>query len=392
MARVLVPVNPEMLIWARERAGYAGIDVPGFPEAKLSLWEAGDKEPTLTQAKTLAERYHRSLAFFFLRNPPEEGELPDFRGAADRKKTPALQAFVHLVEARCEWAEEVRREAGENPVGQELIGSGELQLGTEQASARILNALSIDIESIWSSPSIEAALDMWIQKIEAFGIFVFQNDTVRGKAIDCRQFRGLAIANPYAPAIGLNKQDAPRGKIFTLAHELTHLWIGQGGISTMAPNARGELNRIERFCNSTAAEMLMPKDIFQRIWEELKAKTNDPKRIVRQISKKMKVSEDAAARRALDCRYITREEYSQLHQYYLAEWEKWRERLRQGGGGGKKGNREQALAKQAGALFSRIVIAEYQAKDVHPTIARKLLNAATFNQIDEIARLPGLSA
>lgn len=392
MARVLVPVNPKMLIWARERAGYAGLPVPGFSDEKLALWEAGDKVPTLTQAKTLAEKYHRSLAFFLLSTPPEEGELPDFRGATDRKKTPALQSFIHLVEARCEWAEEVRREAGEEPIGRELIGSGELQMGTEQAASRILNALSIDIESVWNSPSVEAALDLWIQKIEDFGIFVFQNDTVRGKAIDCRQFRGLAIANPYAPAIGLNKQDAPRGKIFTLAHELTHLWLGQDGISTMAPNARGELNRIERFCNSAAAEMLMPKDIFQSAWEDLRAKTHNLKQIVRKISKKMKVSEDAAARRALDCRYITREEYSDLHQYYLTEWEKWRENLRKRGGGGKKGNREQALAKQAGSLFSKIVIAEYRAQDVHPTVARKLLNAANFNQIDEIAKSHGLSA
>lgn len=392
MARVLVPVNPKMLIWARERAGYAGIAVPGFPEEKLALWEAGDRVPTLAQAKTLAEKYHRSLAFFLLRKPPEEGELPDFRGAADRKKTPALQAFIHLVEARCQWAEEVRREAGEKPIGRELIGSGNLQMDTEQAASRILNALSIDIESVWSSPSIEAALDLWIQKIEAFGVFVFQNDTVRGKTINCRQLRGLAIANPYAPAIGLNKQDAPRGKIFTLAHELTHLWLGQDGISTMAPNARGELNRIERFCNSTAAEMLMPKDIFQSAWEDFRSRAKDLKWVVRQISRKMKVSEDAVARRALDCRYITREEYWGLHHYYLAEWEKWRDKLRKGGGGGKKGNREQALAKQAGALFSRIVIAEYRAKDVHPTVARKLLNAANFNQIDEIANLHGLSA
>lgn len=386
MARVLVPVNPEMLIWARERAGYAGIDVPGFPEEKLALWETGEDGPTVNQALMLAEKYHRSLAFFLLSTPPEEGELPDFRGAADRKKTPALQTFIHLVEARCEWAEEVRREAGKEPIGQEYISSGSIQENPEQAADRIRKALSIDLESVWNSRSPEDALALWIQAIEEFGIFVFQNDTATGKPIDCLQFRGLAIANPYAPAIGLNKQDVPRGKIFTLAHELTHLWLGSAGISNLFPNKMGKLDRIEKYCNSVAAAMLLPTEIFRSDWEMTQSQ-KDLKNTVALLSRKFKVSQDAVARKAMDCRYIKQDEYVKLHEEYVKAWQKWRKR--KGGGGGKKGNREKNLAKQAGALFSKMVISEFRAGDVNPTVARKLLGAKYFSQIDAIGEFYG---
>lgn len=387
MARVLVPVNPKMLIWARERAGYAGIDdVLGISKANLKRWEKGEARPTVTQALMLAEKYHRSLAFFLLSTPPEEGELPDFRGAADRKKTPALQAFIHLVEARCEWAEEVRREAGKEPIGQGYINSGNIQENPEQAADHIRTALSIDLESVWSSRSPEDAMALWIQAIEDFGIFVFQNDTIRGKTIDCLQFRGLAIANPYAPAIGLNKQDAPRGKIFTLAHELTHLWLGNAGISNLFPSKMGELDRIEKYCNSVAAAMLLPTEIFRDDWETAQSQ-NDLKNAVAKLSGKFKVSQDAVARKAMDCRYINLDEYVNLHQEYVKAWKKWSKG--KGGGGGKKGDREISLAKQAGALFSKMVISELREGDVNFTVARKLLGAKYFRQVDEIGEFHG---
>jgi len=382
-----------MLIWARERAGYAGIDVPGFPEAKLSLWEAGDKEPTLTQAKTLAERYHRTADFFLLPSPPKAKPLPDFRGTSATKPDPALQFFIHQVEARCEWAEEMRRESGEMPVAHEYIGAGSSRWSPARAAAEIRAALSVELEYIQSGGNPDSVLDYWIQKIEDAEIFVFQNNTHSVKSINCRNFRGLALANPYAPAIGLNSQDTPRGKIFTLAHELAHLWIGKAGISDISPAPHGELpNSTEQFCNRVAAEILMPTSLFREEWDRIRADHRNLNAVIYKISIKFKVSQDAVARKAMECGYIANRKYRELHQEYMRKWEAWRERKRNQGGGGGKGIWEKGLAKQAGRYFSKMLIYAYQAEEVNPTVARKLLNASRFSQIDAIAEFHGLLA
>jgi len=340
-----VPVNPEILRWARVRAGYLNFSVPGFAEEKVKSWEEGGQQPTLTEALALAEKYHRTVPFFFLPEPPEEEELPDFRDAVDRDGDPALQAFIHQVLVRCEWAEETRRLDQEKPAAYQWIGSGSMQKTPEQAAAGIHKMLAFDREEMRHSKSPADMLEIWIRGTEKAGIFVFQNDIGNGKSINRSQFGGLAVATPLAPAIGLNNQSTDREKVLMLAHELAHLWLGEGGISSMKFAQDGSLARIEELCFRTAVGALKPKDDF---FTTLPGK---------EVASLMKVS--------------------------LVE-------NGQGNGEDGEGDREQQLAKQAGRLFSRMLIAAYRAEEVNPTVARKLLNADDFDQIDAIAQLVGL--
>lgn len=329
------------------RAGYLNFSVPGFAEEKVKLWEEGGQQPTLTEALALAEKYHRNIPFFFLPQPPEEEELPDFRGAVDPGGDPALQTFIHQVLVRCEWAEEARRLAEEKPAAYKWIGSGSMQKGPAQAVAGIHKMLAIDREKMRRGESPADTLEIWIRGAEEAGIFVFQNDTGNGKSINRSQFGGLAVAAPLAPAVGLNSQATDREKVFMLAHELVHLWLGEGGISNMKSAQDDSLARIEEFCFRTAAITLMSKDyFFTTTWSTVK-----------EIANLMEVS--------------------------LAE---------SGQGDGRDGecDRERQLANQAGRLFSRMLIAAYRAEEVNPTVARKLLNADDFDQIDAIAKLVGL--
>ena len=69
-------VNPEMLRWARERAGYSIEEVARrrrVPPERVKEWESGKSFPTWKQLEQLAyQDYHRGTVLFLLNDPPEE--------------------------------------------------------------------------------------------------------------------------------------------------------------------------------------------------------------------------------------------------------------------------------------------------------------------------------
>lgn len=79
-----VPVNPELLTWARERAGLDALALAGrLP--KLIEWEDGELQPTLRQVENSARAVHVPIGYLFLPAPPDEPlPIPDFRTLAGR--------------------------------------------------------------------------------------------------------------------------------------------------------------------------------------------------------------------------------------------------------------------------------------------------------------------
>jgi Zn-dependent peptidase ImmA (M78 family) len=56
--------------------------------------------------------------------------------------------------------------------------------------------------------------------------------------------------------------------LFTLVHELAHIWIAETGISNdLEPSIKNEenYNPIELFCNEVAANALMPKVFLENL-------------------------------------------------------------------------------------------------------------------------------
>ena len=153
---VRVSINPTILKWARERAGYGpDATVAGYKPEKIAAWESGEKAPTLSQLRNLAEKYHRSALFFTLHEPLDEPELADFRAAAEpttdeeRAKIPALRAFVYSVEARCNWATEFRREQDDPPPGESFIGSAKIGDNPAEVGAKIRRALGVETKDLF---------------------------------------------------------------------------------------------------------------------------------------------------------------------------------------------------------------------------------------------------
>ena len=74
-----VEIKPDMLRWARERAGLTLDDLaPRFPH--LTAWEHAEALPTLKQIEKFAKATYTPVGFLFLPEPPvEQVPIPDFR-------------------------------------------------------------------------------------------------------------------------------------------------------------------------------------------------------------------------------------------------------------------------------------------------------------------------
>jgi Zn-dependent peptidase ImmA (M78 family) len=153
--------------------------------------------------------------------------------------------------------------------------------------------------------------------------------------IDCQEARGFALADPYAPFIYVNSADALAGQLFTLVHELAHIWLGESGISNLEGIPAGPPigpPGLETFCNSVASLALVAPDDFRAAWTSTDRALDLGERIGT-VSSSLKVSEEFVARRLLDEREIARAQYARLRRHYEARWQALAARSRRGGGG-----------------------------------------------------------
>ncbi len=272
MASQQAHINPEVLVWARQRAGLSIDDLAlkmSQKIEKLQDWETGGKLPTLIQAQSLADHLHVPLAYFFLPNKPvQELPLPDFRRVGghtvERYSTELYDLLIDVLYKQ-EWYRDYLINEGAEPlefVGRFSAEGDVFKIADDMRS--VLNLKSQDRSSV----SDEAAyLRLLTEKAEAVGVVVLRNGIVghnTKRPLDVNEFRGFAVVDDYAPLVFVNGKDSDSAKIFTLMHELAHIWIGQSGISNYqySQNTFSGPMGTEALCSLIAAELLMPQNEF----------------------------------------------------------------------------------------------------------------------------------
>jgi Zn-dependent peptidase ImmA (M78 family) len=260
-----VPVRPEMLRWARERAGYE----PGHLARRipqLPAWERGDRQPTLKQLEAFAKATHTPVGFLFLPEPPTEiVPIPDFRtmpGADPRRPSPDLLDTVYLCQQRQDWYRGFARAEREQPLN--VVGSVQVGDDVVRTAAGIRGALGFDLEARRQMPTWTDALRRFIEQADAAGVLVMVSGVVGSnnrRRLDPHEFRGFALADDLAPLVFINGTDTKAAQMFTLAHELAHIWIGQSALSDAQPS-QAPAHDVERWCNHVAAELLVPLEAF----------------------------------------------------------------------------------------------------------------------------------
>ena len=343
-------INTSMLIWARKRSG---IDVSDFArkcgvsEERLQEWESGERPMTFNQAMSYAAKAYVPFGYLFLTQPPQEELLiPDLRtlgGQGVQRPSSELLDLVKLMLQRQEWYKDYLQQQLTEPntvVGRfsvrdsvdAIVQDMRAQLGVPEHPKR----------GKWD----DYYRDL-VERIESKGIMVMRQSNLRHhtRPLNVDEFRGFAIVDEFAPIIFINHADALGARLFTLIHELCHIWIGQSGISDGSTNTH---RQEEILCNAVAAEFLVPATEFSRLWQQDESywEENLPP-----LEAHFHVSTWTLARRALTLGLISESEYGR----YIAEQQAaYRRRERSGGGP----TYYQTKKAQISRRFSHAVVSE----------------------------------
>ncbi len=344
-----VDVKPELLRWARERAGAdMGALVRKFP--KYREWESGEVRPTFRQLEGFAKTVHAGVGYFFLPEPPDEPcPIPDFRtvgGAPVGRPSLNLLHTIYLCQRRQDWYQEFARAEGEDPLP--FVGSAGLSDDVETVAARMRGALGFDLEERRDVPTWTEALRLFVEKADALGVLVMVSGVVGNnphRRLDPEEFRGFALADDLAPLVFVNGADTKAAQMFTLAHELAHLWLGETALSDSRPDSVPR-RAVESWCNRVAAELLAP---LAAIREEYREEEELPEALTR-LARRFKVSTLVVLRRLHDAGSLTEEEFRHA---YAAEHERLRDMPRRGGG-----NFYATQTARVGRRFAHALIAD----------------------------------
>lgn len=255
-------VKPELLVWARTSIGLSLDDAASKMHQsveRLTAWENGEQSPTVSQLRIAASVYKRPIAVFYLPNVPREFDaMKDFRRLSEgfnSEHSPALQLLIRRTRYRRQIAVDLSNRIGEK--AKEFSKRATLLDKPEKLSGEIRTLLNITLDEQFSWKDDYKAINNWINAIENLGILVFQSSDV-----PIIEMRGFSISEEQFPVIVLNAKDSPRGRIFTLMHELTHLFLRNGGLCDLdeSEEVRSEEQRVEAYCNHVAGAVLVPRN------------------------------------------------------------------------------------------------------------------------------------
>jgi Zn-dependent peptidase ImmA (M78 family)/transcriptional regulator with XRE-family HTH domain len=326
-------LQPSLLVWARQRAGLDQDSLARKMGVKIESvlgWEANGRL-RMTQVEKLAHVTYTPVGYLYLDSPPMERlPIPDFRTVGDalvRRPSPDLLETVETMQRRQAWMRDYLIEEGHAPL--DFVGRYRIDTPAPAIAADMRVALSLAGGWAESVGTWTEALAQLRQRIETLGVLIVINGVVGNntrRKLSTQEFRGFALCDAHAPFIFINGSDAKSAQMFTLAHELAHLWLGQDGVSNLADLQPGSMD-VERHCNAVAAEFLIPATELRAIWPQA-ATHPEP---FKHLARRFKVSPIVAARRALDLGLVSREAFFSFHEHYLTE-ERRRESEREGGG------------------------------------------------------------
>jgi len=312
-----VTIKPEILRWARDRAGLHESDLrKRFP--KLREWETGTRKPTLKQLERYAQATRAPIGFLFLATPPEEPiPIPDFRTMSNRTMTrpsPNLLDTIYLCQQRQAWYQEHARANNFEPVG--FVGTVTRTGQVVEVASTIRERLGLDLEARRQCATWEDALRAFIEQSDQAGVMVMCSGVVLNnnhRKLDPEEFRGFALADRQAPLIFINGADTKSAQMFTLAHELAHLWIGETALSSVEI-AREEEQAVEQWCNAVAAEVLVPLSSLRPAIQAKESLDVTKARLARQF----KVSTLVILRRLRDIGHLTNRQFFTAFEEELA--------------------------------------------------------------------------
>ena len=308
--RLRIDVKKKLLNWAIDRSGKSVESLSQDRQMReIRRWLSGESRPTLRQLERFANATLTPLGYLFLSDPPvEQMPIPYFRTAKDipaSRPSLDLVGTVQIIKQRQDWIRDYL--VGEGNETLAFVGSAKEADPPAVIARNMRKVLGITEEWTADLDSWEDALAALRDRMEEAGVFVTTNGIVgynTRRALQVEEFRGFVLVDDYAPFVFVNGADAKAAQMFTLAHELAHIWLGRSAAFDLHGLDPAD-DATEQACNQIAAEFLVPEEELHTAWGRL-ADRPDP---YKDTARHFKVSRLVVARRALDLDLIDRDAF-----------------------------------------------------------------------------------
>ncbi|EPD29485.1 ImmA/IrrE family metallo-endopeptidase [Gleimia europaea] len=327
-----VDIAPELFFWAVERAGWSEEEIeeraPYFYE-----WVEQETKPTFNQIQKFAGATYTPLGSLFLSEPPKESlPLPDMRTMGN-KKVPRPSAnlldTIYICQNRQGWYKVYAVDAGFPELS--FVGTARLSTRPEKIVRQIREILDFDMQARSAYVTWSEAFRALVRKIEDLGVLVMVSGIVgsnTSRSLDPEEFRGFAIADPIAPLIFVNGADTKSAQIFTLIHELAHIWLGHSAVSDASITADTSTDE-ELWCNRVAAEVLVPMDTLKQEFKGIVSEEEQDR-----LAKKFKVSTLVVLKRLYDADLLSWEHFQERYANEMERLQAFMEEKRSKSSGG----------------------------------------------------------
>lgn len=329
MVTIELRLSPKIIEWIANKQGVSTLTLAqDLTPKKTDNFLEG--KVTKGIAEQLAKLAGIPFGYLFLDNPPEDKkiEIPDFRRSV---------SFVELsddfvktykdVLFKIEWFKDYLKDIGsDTPL--KFVGKYTINDDYRKVSKDIVETIGFELQFILKKVTHDSYFGYASRLIENSGILVFKNGVVgnnTAKPLNIEEFRGFSIVDTIAPAVFVNGADSFSAQIFTLFHEVAHIWIGKGGVSDWDYE-----NKIEAFCNKVAADILLPDSLYVKKWTEESNSLDDYFYINKYVSKYFKVSEYASAIKAKELGFISNNTFAAIRASIIDNYKK---RDKSAGGG-----------------------------------------------------------
>jgi Zn-dependent peptidase ImmA (M78 family) len=301
-------LSTEVLRWAAAKAGESlealCLDIARRPKDRERIVQG---EITVGQARKVAKKAGIPFGYLFLPEPPKVSaprQIADLRQVPDASPL-SKDYFDVLADAikKQDWYRELLTQESATAIAE--VGSFDPSKNPDAAkiAADIREHLKLTDEDRRGCRDADGYFSLIAERAEGLGILVLKSGVVPAhtkRPLSEKEFRGFALSDSLAPLVFVNGRDADVASVFTLLHELAHIWLGVTGVSDIARHADG----LERLCNRVAADALMPKQAFLEQWK----RSPD----VSTIARHFRVSRWAAAIAALELHLIGQSDYAAI--------------------------------------------------------------------------------
>ena len=304
MAYIYAQINKNTLAYIFEGKKVSRdyvVSKTGIKSNKLDRWLNTQDVlfPTINQAKSIANCLHIPFAGFYmnpehvkLKSIPSVKNYRTLYGGVELDDSAINIAMMDLLRER----DFLLESSKENDISLPIFNlSIALRDDPTLWAKSIRELFDIQLDVQYKCTSSRKFYLYLREKIEAAGIFVHCFTDV-----PMEMARALAIYDKDMPIIGLNDEDRPPAKSFSMIHELVHIFKRESSLCNDMRSIRSE----EVFCNAVAGELLVPKAALESTikFKEMHKPYN--KQDIEYLANKFSVSKEVIIRRLLDTGHI----------------------------------------------------------------------------------------